>query len=113
MLRRDVNERVVTLTKEFARDVENDPAMTVFCECGREDCLTQLPEMKLSEYEAVRAGPDRWVILNTHIDGLVDSILLRRNGYALIHLDSGRLTPEAAAPGKESTSPPTADSSQH
>jgi hypothetical protein len=112
MLRRDVNERVVTLTKEFARDVDNDPAMIVFCECGREDCLTRLEEMKLSEYEAVRAGPDRWLVLSAHIDEPVDSILARRNGYALIHLDSGRLSAGAPAPREESTSPPTADSSQ-
>jgi hypothetical protein len=113
LLRRDVNERVVELTKEFARDAENDPALIVFCECGREDCITQLAKMKLSEYEAVRAGPGRWVVLNAHIDRLADSILARRNGYALIHLDSGRLSPEAPTPREESTSPPTADSSQH
>jgi hypothetical protein len=112
MLRRDVNERVVELTKEFARDAENDPAVIVFCECGREDCLTRLAEMKLSEYEAVRAGPGRWVVLSAHIDEPVDSILARRDGYALIHLDSGRLSTEAPAPREGSTSPPTADSSQ-
>jgi hypothetical protein len=113
MLRRDVNQRVVELTKEFARVAENDPALIVFCECGREDCVTQLAEMKLSEYEAVRAGPGRWVVLSAHIDEPTASILARRNGYALIHLDSGRLSPEAPTPSEESTSPPTADSSQH
>jgi hypothetical protein len=112
MLRREVNERVVELTKQFARDAENDPAMIAFCECGRDDCLTRLAEMKLSEYEAVRAGPGRWVVVSAHFDELVDSILERRNGYALIHLDSGPLSTEAPAPREESTSPPMADSSQ-
>jgi hypothetical protein len=100
MLRRDVNERVVELTKKFARDAENDPALIVFCECAREDCLTRLAEMKLSEYEAVRAGPGRWVVASAHIDELADSILARRNGYALIHHDSGRLSTEAPVPRK-------------
>jgi hypothetical protein len=114
MVRRDVNERVVELTKQFARDAENDPAMIAYCECARDGCLTRLAEMKLSEYEAVRAGPDRWVVLSAHIDGPVDSVLARRNGYAVIHDDSGRLSPEAPGPKKESTSSPTAaDSSQH
>ncbi|HET8872628.1 MAG TPA: hypothetical protein VFM83_02985, partial [Gaiellaceae bacterium] len=55
MLRREVNERVAELTKEFALDAASDPPMIVFCECGREDCLRQVAEMNLSEYEAVRA----------------------------------------------------------
>ena len=95
MLRRDVNERVVELTKEFGLD---DPAMIVFCECGRDECTTQLAEMNLSEYEAVRAGPGRWFVVSAHIDELADSILTRRNGYALIHHDSGRPSTEAPAP---------------
>jgi hypothetical protein len=109
-LSREVNERVAELTKEFGLD---DPPMIVFCECGREDCLTQLAEMKLSEYEAVQAGPGRWVVLSAHIDELADSVLARRDGYALIHHDSGRLSTQAPPPRKEPISPPTADSSQH
>jgi hypothetical protein len=112
MVRRDVNERVVELTKQFARDAEDDPAMIAFCECGRDDCLMRLAEMKLSEYEAMRAGPGQWVVFSEHIDEPMDSIVARRNGYALIHLDSGRLSTEEPAPREESTSPPTADSSQ-
>ena len=109
-LHREVNERVAELTKGFARGAASDPPMIVFCECGRADCLTQLAEMKLSEYEAVRAGPDRWVVLSAHIDELADSILARRNGYALIHHAPGRLSTEAPLPRKESTSLTTADS---
>jgi hypothetical protein len=95
MLRREVNERVVELTKEFGLD---DPAMIVFCECGRDECMTQLVQMNLSEYEAVRARPDRWFVVSAHIDVLADSILARRDGYALIHHDSGRPSTEADAP---------------
>ena len=95
MLRRDVNERVVELTQEFGL---YDPAMIMFCECGRDECTTQLAEMNLSEYEAVRAGPGRWFVVSAHIDELADSILTRRNGYALIHHDSGRPSTEAPAP---------------
>lgn len=85
--------------------------MMVVCECGREECMT-LVETRLSEYEAVRAGPARWVVVSAHIDQLTDSILARRNGYALIHQASSRLSTEAPAPRKESTSPPTANSLQ-
>lgn len=113
MLHRDVNQRVAELTKQFALTPASDPPLIVFCECGREDCMSQLAEMRLSEYEAVREGPARWVVLSGHIDELSDSIPARRNGYALIHRDLGRLSTEALAPRKESTSPPTADSFQH
>ena len=40
-------------------------------------------EMTLAEYQAVRAGPTRWVISSAHIDTSADSIIARRNGYAL------------------------------
>jgi hypothetical protein len=100
MLRRDVNERIVELTKQFARDAEDDPALIVFCECAREDCLTRLAEMSMSEYEAVRARPGRWVVVSAHIDEPADSILARRDGYALIRHDSGRASTEAPAPRK-------------
>jgi hypothetical protein len=45
---------------------------------GSSECMTQLVEMNLSEYEAVRAGPGRWVVVSAHIDVLADSILARR-----------------------------------
>jgi hypothetical protein len=108
-VRREVNERVAELTKEFGLD---DPAMIVFCECGRDECMTQLV-MNLSEYAAVRAVPNRWVVVSAHIDEPGDSIHARRDGYALVHHDSGRLSTEARRHRKESTSPPTTGSSQH
>ena len=110
-LHREVNERIADLTKRFALYPASDPSMIVVCECGREDCLT-LVETRLSEYEAVREGPTRWVVVSAHIDELTDSILARRNGYALIHQASSRLSTEALVPRRESTSPPTANSLQ-
>lgn len=111
-LHREINERVAELTKRFALSAASDPPLIVFCECGREDCMSQLAEMRLSEYEAVREEPGRWVVLSGHVDELADSILALRNGYALIHHHLGRLS-EALGPRKESTSPTTADSFQH
>ena len=109
-LRRDVNERIAELTNQFAPDATSPP-LILFCECGREHCATPV-EMTLSEYQAVRAGVGRWVVSSAHIDALGDSILARRNGYALIDHHPDRLSTEAVAPRKESTSP-TADLSQH
>lgn len=111
-LHREVNERIAELTTAFALDVADDMTLMVFCECGREGCMTPVG-MTLSEFEQVRGAPDRWVVSSAHTDELAGSVLASRNGYALIQHDSGRLSTEAPAPRKESTSPTTAPLSRH
>ena len=105
-LRREVNERVAELIDGFHNSEAEDPVMTVFCECGSEECMAPI-ETTLAEYQAVRAGPMRWVVSSTHIDTTADSIIARRNGYALIEHASDRLSPKAPPPRKEPTSPLT------
>jgi hypothetical protein len=78
----------------------------VFCECGIDGCMTPI-EMTVPEYEATREAPGRWVVSSEHVPS-VDSMLDHRNGYALIRDVPARLSTEAEAPRKESTSPPTA-----
>ena len=104
-LRREVNERIAELIEGFHPKAE-EPVMTVFCECGSDECMARI-ETTLAEYQAVRAGPMRWVVSSTHIDTTADSIIARRNGYALIEHASDRLSPKAPPPRKEPTSPPT------
>jgi hypothetical protein len=60
-----------------------------------------------AEYRAVRAGPTRWVISSAHIDTTADSIIARRNGYALIEHAPDRLSPKAPPLRKEPTWPLT------
>jgi hypothetical protein len=104
-VRREVNERIAELIKGFRTKAE-EPVMTVFCECGSDECMARI-ETTLAEYQAVRAGPMRWVVSSAHIDTTADSIIARRNGYALIEHASDRLSPKAPPPRKEPTSPPT------
>lgn len=112
LLRREVNERIADLTTRLASNANGDVTMMVFCECGNEGCLRPM-EMTICEYEAVREGPDLWVVSSAHVDEQRDSLLAHRNGYALIRDLRERLSTEAFAPRKESTSPPTANSSPH
>jgi hypothetical protein len=105
-LRREVNERVAELIDGFHNSEAEDPVMTVFCECGSEECMAPI-ETTLAEYQTVRAGPTRWVISSAHIDTSADSIIARRNGYALIEHAPDRLSPKAPPPRKEPTSPLT------
>ena len=105
-LRREVNERIAELIDGFHASEAGETAMTVFCECGSEECMAPI-ETTLAEYQAVRAGPTRWVISSAHIDMSADSIIARRNGYALIEHASDRLSPKAPPSRKEPTSPLT------
>jgi hypothetical protein len=109
-LRREVNERIAELIDRFHARAE-DPVMTVFCECGSEECMAPI-ETTLAEYQAVRAGPTRWVISSTHIDMSADSIIARRNGYALIERAPDLLSPKAPPPRKEPISPLTTNLSE-
>jgi hypothetical protein len=69
-------------------------------------------EMTLAEYQAFRAGPTRWLISSAHPDTGADSIIARRNGYALIEHAPDRLSPKAPSPRKEPTSPLTTNLSE-
>jgi hypothetical protein len=110
-LRREVNERIGGLIEGFHDSTAGDPAMTVFCECGSEECLARI-ETTLAKYQAVRAGPTRWLICSTHIDTTADSLIARRNGYALIEHASDPLSLKAPPPRKEPTSPLTTNLSE-
>ena len=110
-LRREVNERIAELIEGFHDGKGPDPVMTVFCECGSDECMAPI-EMTLVEYRAVRAGPTRWVISSAHIDATADSIIARRNGYALIEHAPERLSPKAPPLRKEPTWPLTTNLSE-
>ncbi len=111
ILRREVNERIAGLMEGFHDAATGELPITVFCECGSETCMAPI-ETTLAEYRAVRAGPSRWVVSGAHIDAALDSIIARRNGYALI--DRAPEAPPGQAPPsrKEPTSPLTTNLSE-
>ena len=98
-LRREINERIAEVIEGFHDSQPGDPAMTVFCECGSEECMAPI-ETTLAEYQAVRASPTFWVISSAHIDTTVDSVIARRNGYALIDHASHPLSRQAHPRGR-------------
>jgi hypothetical protein len=77
--------------------------MTVFCECGTDHCMVPI-EMTLVEYQAVRVAPARWVMSSAQIDTTIESVIARRNDYALIERVSDRPSGKAPSPRKEPAS---------
>jgi hypothetical protein len=83
-LRREVNERVAEVNRQFAIGDAHPGSMTilVLCECGDPTC-TATQEMTLDEYEAASAEPNQLVVTGKH-EIAADAVVSRRNGYVVI-----------------------------
>jgi hypothetical protein len=53
------------------------------CECGRIGC-SQLVELALPEYEAVRSQPRRFLVVDGHQIDAVEDIVARHDGYLVV-----------------------------
>ena len=74
---RRVNERVEALS----RDVDT---LTLVCECADPSCVQRLRGISTSEYEAVRAHPDRFFVARTHELGEFETVVGERPGYLIV-----------------------------
>lgn len=76
---RSVNERIAALNDLFD---SYTPYGSWMCECFRTDC-TEMVEMTLGEYEALRAHPDRFAVVAnpSHIDPKVEEVVSRDERY--------------------------------
>jgi hypothetical protein len=77
---REVNEQIRSLNDEF---VAQDGVITVICECGDSECTERL-ELRLSEYERVRADSLTYVIANGHVFPSVEQVVDRADGYEVV-----------------------------
>jgi hypothetical protein len=60
-----------------------DSLARFFCECGRLGCTTMIP-LTLPDYDAIRTGPNRFVLAPGHERHGMDSIVERRDGYVVV-----------------------------
>jgi hypothetical protein len=66
------------------RDAEDDTTLVGFvCECGDGEC-SRLIEMTPAEYQAVRADPRHFAIVNGHEIPGVERVLRRTDRYAVV-----------------------------
>jgi len=76
---RQINEDI-----ERGRDAEDDATLIGFvCECGSADCA-RLIELTSAEYQAVRADPCRFAIVNGHEITAVEAVVERYDRYAVV-----------------------------
>lgn len=81
---REVNERIAELAVSWDRG-----ALRGFlCECDARDC-TQVIELTLDEYEAVRGHPTRFVVAAGHERAEGISVVARRDGHLVIETLGG------------------------
>ena len=75
---REVNERIA----EAAKRTLVLPDAEFLCECGRQDCLERIV-VPLDEYEAIRAHPDRFLLVLGHEQLEVERVI-GRGDYVVV-----------------------------
>jgi hypothetical protein len=78
---RDLNERVQEVVTTMALALPS--ALEIFCECGSADCVAKIT-LRLAEYEAVRAHPERFFIVAGHEIPDVEDVVEQRTGYWVV-----------------------------
>lgn len=77
---RHVNERIEDVNRAFA---PLDDVIDLVCECGVADCAERIG-LTVADYERIRADPRRFVISPGHEDRLVERVLERGDGWAVV-----------------------------
>jgi hypothetical protein len=89
---RQVNERIHDVLETLGDD--GRPGEFV-CECGRVDCATMM-RLTQEEYEAVRAGGDRFIVVPGHEQPDLDRVYARHEGFVVV----GSVPPAEQTPGR-------------
>jgi hypothetical protein len=80
---REINERIESLNSDFST-ITPDAGNWV-CECANESCLG-LVQMSVAEYEAVRAAPNRFLVMpdDDHFLAQVERVVERTERYWVV-----------------------------
>jgi hypothetical protein len=77
---RQVNEQIRSLDGDAGADGDT---ITVICECGSADCTERL-ELRIADYERIRADSLLYVIARGHELPSVERIVERRDGWEIV-----------------------------
>jgi hypothetical protein len=76
---RDLNERIGELSESF--DLQEQ--MTIFCECGSDDCREQIAVTE-AEYEQLRRVPTHFAVLAGHDIPAVERVITKNERYIVV-----------------------------
>jgi hypothetical protein len=77
---RAVNEKLRELNQAFSNVSET---YAIACECADTSCVRTL-DVSMEEYLAVRAHPNRFVVLADHVIPDVEVTVAQNDGYAIV-----------------------------
>jgi hypothetical protein len=86
-LLREVNERIASLSRNFARQ-ERISTVQLICECGDRTCK-QPVEVTLAAYDRVRADPRRYLIAVNHEDPETETVIAVDDRHAVVETLAG------------------------
>jgi hypothetical protein len=93
---RAVNENMRQVNDDFA---ELTGTFAVACECADQTCLEMI-EVPRAVYEDVRQSPHAFVVLAGHVDGEVEQVVGRYDGFVVVEMTAhdARLIIEETTP---------------
>jgi hypothetical protein len=80
---REVNERVAEVAEDFVELETTADPVEFTCECGRATC-TEPVAMTLVEYEALRAAPTHFAVVDGHELPEIERVVERHPGYLVV-----------------------------
>jgi hypothetical protein len=80
---REVNERVAEVAEHFIEVETHGDPVDFNCECGSADCTEQMA-LTVHEYEAVRAAPTRFAVVQGHEVPDIERVVERHSNYLVV-----------------------------
>ena len=80
---REVNERVAEVAEDFVEPASTAESFKFTCECGSATCTEEIA-MTLVEYEALRAVPTHFAVVDGHEMPEVERVVERHPSYLVV-----------------------------
>jgi hypothetical protein len=78
-----VNERIEEVEAQLGDGADKASPLRVVCECALPTC-TGLLEVSRAEYEAVRANPERFLVLPGHEELRIERLVEQHAGFFVV-----------------------------
>jgi hypothetical protein len=87
---REVNERVIEIKEALGPDPRSSELVDgLICECSDQGCLERVGPLTVSDYEAIRRDPRRFIIAANHQALDVESVIEMNPTYWVVEKREG------------------------